>query len=230
MLLATGVRGAMKGRPMASLLGQSLPCRNTVNGGAAKPAKILLCTHHYSTIPMHKFQSSYSMPSQTQIQSMRASSSFSALPPDEEQAEKERVASLTQYQKEMELRQLDSELARLQTLRGINTGELYTFRGKFKMLSRDYGMGFIAWWWTVWFTTAGLSYAAIEVGGVDPLMVAAKVESFLGMEPDAIAGKLDPTLGQIGLVIAVNECLEPLRLPFVVMTTKPVVNFFTKKS
>jgi hypothetical protein len=92
-----------------------------------------------------------------------SSSSFSALPPDEEMKEKLRVLSLTPYQKEMELRQLDSELARLQTLRGINTGELYTFRGQFKMLARDYGMGFMSWYWTVWCVTAGLSYAAIEV-------------------------------------------------------------------
>ena len=158
----------------------------------------------------------------------RSFSSFSALPPDEERTEKSRVGSLTPYQKEMELRTLDSELARLQTLRGINTGELYTFRGKFKMLSRDYGMGFMAWYWTVWFSTAGLSYAAIELGGVDPMMVAAKIENFMGWEAMYLSGKLDPTLGQIGLVVAVNECLEPLRLPFVVVTTKPVVNFFSK--
>ena len=164
----------------------------------------------------------------SQIRSILSSSSFSALPPDEEQKEKERVESLSSYQKEMELRQHDSELARLQTLRAINTGELYTMRGKFKMLSRDYGMGFLAWYWTCWFATAGLSYAAIELGGVDPLMVAAKFETFLGWEPMSLSGKLDPTLGQIGLVVAVNECLEPLRLPFVVMTTKPVVNAFSK--
>jgi len=165
----------------------------------------------------------------TQCRTILSSSSFSALPPDEEQKEKERVDSLTPYQKEMELRQLDSELARLQTLRAINTGELYTFRGKFKMLSRDYGMGFLAWYWTVWFATAGLSYAAIEVGGVDPLMVANKVEALFGLEFGSISDKLDPTLGQIGLVVAVNECLEPLRLPFVVVTTKPVVNFFSSR-
>lgn len=159
-----------------------------------------------------------------------SSSSFSALPPDEEKEEKSRVESLTQYQKEMELRKYDADLARLQTLRAINTGELYTFRGKFKMLSRDYGMGFLAWYWAVWFATAGLSYAAIEVGGVDPLIVAGKVEALVGMEPASISGRLDPMLGQIGLVVAVNECLEPLRLPFVVVTTKPVVNFFSKLS
>eukprot|EP00585_Thalassiosira_rotula_P001217 CAMPEP_0196161802 /NCGR_PEP_ID=MMETSP0910-20130528/47517_1 /TAXON_ID=49265 /ORGANISM="Thalassiosira rotula, Strain GSO102" /LENGTH=130 /DNA_ID=CAMNT_0041426747 /DNA_START=480 /DNA_END=872 /DNA_ORIENTATION=+ len=129
----------------------------------------------------------------------------------------------------MELRTLDSDLARLQTLRAINTGELYTLRGKFKMLSRDYGMGFLAWYWTVWFATAGLSYAAIGLGGVDPMMVAAKIETFMSWEPMYLQNKLDPTLGEIGLVIAVNECLEPLRLPFVVVTTKPVVNFFTKR-
>jgi len=70
-----------------------------------------------------------------------SSSSFSSLPPEEEKEEKSRVDSLTTYQKEIELRKLDQQLSRLNTLRAINTGELYTFRGKFKMLSRDYGMG-----------------------------------------------------------------------------------------
>ncbi|KAL3766968.1 hypothetical protein ACHAW5_002876 [Stephanodiscus triporus] len=161
--------------------------------------------------------------------SSSSSSSFSALPPDEERDEKMRVGSLTPYQKEMELRKIDSELARLQTLRGINTGELYTYRGKFKMLTRDYGMGFMAWYWSVWFATAGLSYAAIELGGVDPIIVASKIENFMGWEAASVSGRLDPTLGRIGLVVAVNECLEPLRLPFVVVTTRPVVNFFTKR-
>jgi hypothetical protein len=56
-----------------------------------------------------------------------------------------RVEGLSKYEKEMELRNFDKELARFNTLRGINTGELYTFRGKFKALARDYGMGFMAW-------------------------------------------------------------------------------------
>lgn len=157
------------------------------------------------------------------------SSSFSSLPPDEENAERHRVSTLSPYTREMELRTLDADIARLQTLRGINTGELYTLRGKFKMLSRDYGMGFLAWYWTVWFSTAAMSYAAIELGGVDPMVVASKVENFLGWEAASISGKLDPTLGRIGLVVAMNECLEPLRLPLVVVTTKPVVNFFSSR-
>jgi hypothetical protein len=157
-----------------------------------------------------------------------SASSFSALPPEEEEKEKNRVATLSDYQKEMELRNLDADIARLQTLRGINTGELYTLRGKFKMLSRDYGMGFLAWYWTVWFATAGITYAAVELGGLDPIMVMSKAEMWLGWEHGAISGKVDPTLGQLGLVIVLNECLEPLRLPIVVMTTKPVVNSFQR--
>ena len=165
-MLSTGARGILHGRVLFTPFRSHLPCKHTTNVGAKLES--LICTQ---ITPKHKsFQSGVCI---------RSSSSFSALPPDEEQAEKERVAALTPYQKEIELRKLDNELARLQTLRGINTGELYTLRGKFKMLSRDYGMGFLAWYWTVWFATAGISYAAIEVGGVDPMIVAAKVENFL---------------------------------------------------
>lgn len=70
---------------------------------------------------------------------------FSVLSKEEEEQEKKRVEGLSKYQKEIELRALDKELARLNTLRGINTGELYTFRGKFKALARDYGVAFMAW-------------------------------------------------------------------------------------
>lgn len=70
---------------------------------------------------------------------------FSVLSKEDEESEKKRVAGLSKYQKEIELRDLDKELARLNTLQGINTGELYTFRGKFKALARDYGMAFMAW-------------------------------------------------------------------------------------
>lgn len=156
-------------------------------------------------------------------------SSYSSIPPDEEEKEYERVAALSDYQKEMELRKLDAEIARLQTLRGINTGDLYTLRGKYKILARDYGMGFMAWYGAVWVTTAGLTYAAFELGGVDPIMVMTKAETWLSLEHGAITGKVDPNLGQLGLVLVINELLEPLRLTFVVMTTRTVVDTFQKR-
>ena len=74
-----------------------------------------------------------------------------------------------------------------------------------------------------------MSYAAMKVGGVDPLVVAAKAEMWLGLEYGSITGRLDPTLGEIGLVLLLNELLEPIRLPFVVMTTKPVVDAMSRR-
>ena len=42
----------------------------------------------------------------------------------EEDAEKKRVAGLSDFKKEQELRQLNREIMRLKHLRGINTGEV----------------------------------------------------------------------------------------------------------
>mmetsp|Transcript_6228 Transcript_6228/g.7891 ORF Transcript_6228/g.7891 Transcript_6228/m.7891 type:complete len:196 (+) Transcript_6228:73-660(+) len=150
---------------------------------------------------------------------------YSALSPEEEEKEKQRVSVLSKRQKEIELSQLDKDIARLNTLRGINNGELYTFRGKFKALSRDYGLAFIAWYWCVWTSSAFLTYGAIELGGIDAIELLTKVDDFTGYD---LSSKVDPTIGTIGLTIAVNELLEPLRLPIVVFTTKPIVDAFNK--
>lgn len=152
---------------------------------------------------------------------------YSSLPKDEEEKEKQRVSLLSESQKKIELKDLDKEIARFNTLRGINTGELYTFRGKFKALARDYGMAFMAWYWCVWTSTAALTYAAIEVGGVDAIELLARVDDLTGYE---ISAKVDPTIGTIGLTVAINEMLEPLRLPIVVFTTKPIVDTLTNRN
>eukprot|EP00566_Odontella_aurita_P028258 CAMPEP_0113559776 /NCGR_PEP_ID=MMETSP0015_2-20120614/19077_1 /TAXON_ID=2838 /ORGANISM="Odontella" /LENGTH=193 /DNA_ID=CAMNT_0000461435 /DNA_START=103 /DNA_END=680 /DNA_ORIENTATION=- /assembly_acc=CAM_ASM_000160 len=131
---------------------------------------------------------------------------YSAISKEEEEAEKQRVSGLSQYQKEMELRDFDAQIAKLNTLRGINTGELYTLRGKFKALARDYGVGFMVWYWCIWTSTCALTYAAIEIGGVDAIELLARADKWTGWD---ISTKVDPTLGTIGLTVAVNELLEP---------------------
>lgn len=146
------------------------------------------------------------------------------LTPEEELIEKTRVSGLTKYEKQMELRDLDAQIARLQTCRGINTGEYFTIRGKFKALARDYGAGFLAWYYTVWTSMFAMSYGAITFGEVDVLQILGKIDAYTGWE---LASRIDPSLGTIALALALNEVLEIPRLPFVVLTTKPVVNFFT---
>lgn len=148
--------------------------------------------------------------------------SYTPMTKQEEEIEKKRVESLSDYQKEMELRDIDRQIAKLSMLRGINTGELYTFRGKYKALARDYGFPFMGWYWTCWSASFALCYGSIQLGLIDTMAILNKVDAFTGYN---IASHVDPTLGAIGLAVALNEVLEPIRLPIVVMTTKPVVHW-----
>lgn len=146
---------------------------------------------------------------------------YTGLTPPEEEAEKERVAGLSAVQKTSELKDLDRQLALLNMKRGINTGELYTLRGKFKALARDYGLPFMAWYWTVWASTALVVYGCIEIGGVDAIALIGRVDDYMGW---TLADHVNHEVGTFALTIAVNEMLEPMRLPIVVLTTKPVVD------
>jgi len=140
---------------------------------------------------------------------------------DEEEEEKSRVASLSDFAKEQELRKLNREIARLEMLKGINTGELYTWSGKYKALARDYGMPLLVWYWGVWGGTFVLSYGAIDLGGVDVMSIMMKLDVWTGWD---ISANIKPEYGKIGLALALNEVLEPIRLPVVIMTVKPVMD------
>lgn len=59
------------------------------------------------------------------------------------------------------------------------------------------------------------------------MAVISKVDSFTGYD---MTSKIDPTLGTIGVTLVVNELIEPIRLPLVVMTTKPIVETLFPKS
>lgn len=152
---------------------------------------------------------------------------YTPMTAEEEEDEKTRVAALSPVQKASELKGMDKQLALLNMKRGINTGEQYTIRGKFKAMTRDYGIPFMAWYWTVWFSTATLVYGCIELGNVDAIALIAQVDGYTGW---SVSTKIDPTFGTIGLTLAINELLEPLRLPVVVLTTKPVVDAIFPKN
>jgi len=146
---------------------------------------------------------------------------YTPLTKQEEDDEKARVAGLSEFAKEQELRQLNREIARLEKLKGINTGELYTWSGKYKALARDYGMPLVAWYWSVWGMTCVASYLAIDFGGVDVMALMMKVDVWTGWD---LSSNVKPEYGKVGLAIAVNEILEPIRLPLVIVTVKPVID------
>ena len=39
-----------------------------------------------------------------------------------------------------------------------------------------------------------------------------------------MASKVDPEMGKIGMTLVINEVIEPLRLPIVIVTVKPVMD------
>jgi len=148
---------------------------------------------------------------------------FTPMSKEEEEQEKVRVAALTPFQKDQELRKYNREIARYSMLRGINNGELYTWSGKYKALARDYGFPLIAWYWACWSVSCAATFGAIHVAGVDAMVVVAQIEYQTGFD---IASKVDPEVGKIGLAVVLNELLEPIRLPVVIMTVKPVMDQF----
>jgi hypothetical protein len=140
---------------------------------------------------------------------------------DEEEREKARVSHLSPEEKEKELRHLNREIVKLETIRGINTGELYTWSGRYKSLVKNYGFPLFVYYWALWATMGGVVYLGIDFGGLDAMALLERIDSNLGW---SLSEKVDPQLGKMGVALILNECLEPVRLPFVVVTLKPVMD------
>jgi len=65
------------------------------------------------------------------------------------------------------------------------------------------------------------------MGAIDPMVLIGNVDAYTGLE---LSSKVDPQLGAIGITLVFNEMLEPIRLPIVVMTTKPIVEALYPKT
>ena len=146
---------------------------------------------------------------------------FTPMTQEEQDAEKQRVASLTPFQKDQELRKLNRKIAKLEMLKGVNTGELYTWSGRYKQLSRDYGMPMMAYYFCCW-SVSGLGlFGLIQLSGVDTMQYIETIDAYMKWD---LASKVDPEMGKIGLTLVLNEMIEPIRLPIVILTVKPVVD------
>jgi len=148
---------------------------------------------------------------------------YTPLTKEEEEIEKKRVAGLTPFQKDQELRKYNREIARLETLKGINTGELYSWNGRYKALARDYGMPLVVWYWIVWSSTAVVCYGAIHFGGIDAMALLAQIDAKLDW---TLSTRVDPEMGKLGMALVLNEFVEPIRLPLVIVSVKPVMDRF----
>jgi|EP01043_Picozoa_sp_COSAG02_P022376 hypothetical protein len=66
-------------------------------------------------------------------------------------------------QREAAIDELDREIKILTRRRAVLSGELYTLRGRFKAMGRDYGLPFMVWWTAVWLATGVGIFSAISV-------------------------------------------------------------------
>lgn len=82
-------------------------------------------------------------------------------------------------------------------------------------------MPLVAWYWALWGVSFAGCFGAITVGGVDAMAIIAKADGMTGWD---MTSKIDPEIGKLGITLIVNECIEPLRLPVVIMSVKPVMD------
>jgi hypothetical protein len=170
--------------------------------------------------PQYRPQLSHVLPSSFSQQHQQRRF-FTPLTKDEEEKEKVRVQSLTPFQKDQELRSLNRQLAKLELLKGINTGEIYTWSGRYKALARDYGMPLFAYYWIAWSATCVVVYGGLTILDIDALALIGQLDQYTGWD---LSAKVDPEMGKIGVAILCNELLEPIRLPAVILTVKPVMD------
>ena len=88
-------------------------------------------------------------------------------------------------------------------------------------MSRDYGFPFLVYWWSLWGVTGVMCYGGITVFEVPVVDYIEVLDVYTGW---SLAERIDPELGNVAAAVAVNELLEPVRLPIVVATTKRVVD------
>ena len=84
---------------------------------------------------------------------------------------------------------------------------------------KELGMPFIAWWTGVWAATGVGIYGGMEYGGLGILSMLQTIP-LNGM---VALSAIDPKAGNLMVAIGVNELIEPIRFPFVLLTAKPII-------
>lgn len=82
---------------------------------------------------------------------------------EEERRERDEARSMPADERQKAIAELDAKLKVLTRRRAVLSGELYTIRGRFKAMGRDYGLPFMAWWTAVWLATGVGIFSAITV-------------------------------------------------------------------
>jgi hypothetical protein len=136
---------------------------------------------------------------------------------------------LTRTEVAERIQALQTEIDQLQTLRETRYGTLNNKKDKqllstlqhYQSLVQTYGLPFIVWYWSLWSASCAGVYVAIDLCGIDAMELLTHVHERTGFD---VASHIEPEWGNLGLAVAVNELLEPIRLPLVLFTVKPVMD------
>ena len=84
-----------------------------------------------------------------------------------------------------------------------------------KKIVKEYGIFFFIYWTAIWACSGVIIFLLLEyglIGGADAISFLKwiRLDSIISLE------SIDPTVGNIAVAIAINECLEIVRFPLVV--------------
>ncbi|OEU07490.1 hypothetical protein FRACYDRAFT_250908 [Fragilariopsis cylindrus CCMP1102] len=88
---------------------------------------------------------------------------------------------------------------------------------------KQLGMPFLAWWTGVWVVTGVGIYSGMELFGIDVLGM---LQTTLPSNNYIDFSKVDPKTGNVMTAVAINELIEPIRFPFVLLTAKPIIKWW----
>jgi hypothetical protein len=138
----------------------------------------------------------------------------------EDKTERAAVESLEPEERKRRLEDVNAQLRTLQRQRDVLSGDAFSMRGSAKIIARDYGFPFVIYWWACWSVTGVGIFGAISMGGLDPFSLVAAFDGVAGTSlVEFLPTDLDPLFGNAALAVALNELLEPVRLPLVLLST-----------
>lgn len=97
-------------------------------------------------------------------------------------------------------------------------------KGGFAQLITEYGAPFVVWYFLIWSGSLLSIYGLLECGLISWQDTLAPLFQALGL--DDYVHRIDSTMGSVVIAIVVNEILEPIRFPVVVLTLKKAMKVF----
>ena len=96
---------------------------------------------------------------------------------------------------------------------------------RWKAKAKTYGPFFLVYYTGFWMFTGVSIYFMIEQSG--PSFAIDTIKK-LGLDQYVDLNRIDPSIGNIAVAVAINELIEPIRLPIALLTVAPVYRLYKK--